>query len=194
MERILAISAHYDDVELAMGGTLISHRDAGDEIFISVLNVDDWWAGDPDLRDAEQTKSITILKVKDIFLFRSDDPFQTKVETLDRIEPTILYIPFPLDTHQDHVNASQIGMALTRRLMGTVYQWIGTTSHSYFPNVLKVIDINRKKELVSVFKSQTERNPKFVEIMEAQNRFFGSLIPGNGHYAEGFCVHRIVQF
>jgi hypothetical protein len=29
--------------------------------------------------------------------------------------------------------------------------------------------------------------------MEAQNRFFGSLIPGDGHYAEGFVLFRQVN-
>jgi hypothetical protein len=48
--------------------------------------------------------------------------------------------------------------------------------------------------LVSVFASQMERRPKFMEIMEAQNRFFGSLIPGDGHYAEGYMLHRIVIY
>ncbi|MDP2734772.1 MAG: hypothetical protein Q8P12_01040, partial [bacterium] len=62
------------------------------------------------------------------------------------------------------------------------------------PNYLSVIDMAAKKKLVSLFASQMERRPKFMEIMETQNRFFGSLIPGDGHHAEGFMLHRKIVF
>ena len=192
VNKILAIGAHIDDVELAMGGTLIKHKDRGDEITIAITKADEDRTGSIYTREKEQKESGFFLKA-DIIFMRGDDSMESKVEALDKIDPTILYFPYEADTHQDHVIAAQIGLAVSRRNKFTVLKYIGTTSHSYSPNYLEVIDIERKKKLVSLFFSQMDRRPKFMEIMEAQNRFFGSLIPGNGHYAEGFVLHRIIR-
>ena len=35
--KVLAIGAHFDDVELGCGGTLLKHRDRGDDIYIVVI-------------------------------------------------------------------------------------------------------------------------------------------------------------
>ncbi|MBU2685599.1 MAG: hypothetical protein KKF27_20350, partial [Gammaproteobacteria bacterium] len=122
------------------------------------------------------------------------DPIETKISELDLIKPDILYMPYELDTHQDHNRASQIGFAVSRHNSSTVLRYLTPTSHSYYPNYLSVIDMEQKKKLVSLFSSQMDRRPKFMEIMEAQNKYFGSLIPGDGHYAEGFCLFRKVQY
>ncbi len=194
MNTVLALGSHCDDIEIGCGGTLIKHRDNGDEIYLAVLKSNEYITAPPELRAKEQRVSCTELKTKGLYTFMEKDHIEYVVKCLDVICPTILYFPFENDYHQDHVFASKVGFAVARNVQITVLRYLTTTSHSYYPNYLSVIDIEKKKELVSVFKSQMERKPKFMEIMEAQNRFFGSLIPGNGHYAEGFCVHRIVQF
>lgn len=194
MERILALSSHIDDVELAIGGTLIRHRDAGDRITIAVMKSDDCLTGDPNIRKSEQEESANLLRVDTTLFFDGEMSSAEKVGLLDEIHPTILYSPFGSDSHQDHVETAQIGLAVGRLNHMTVLKYLSTTSHSYYPNFLRVIDIEAKKSLVSIFASQMVRRPKFLEVMEAQNRFFGSLIPGNGHYAEGFVLHRQIVF
>ena len=140
-----------------------------------------------------QRASLKILKAESR-LFNHNANIESVIAELDDYEPTVLYFPFEVDYHQDHHLASVVGFAVSRRVEITVLRYLVTTSHSYFPNYLRVINIKEKKELVSVFASQMERRPKFMEIMEAQNRFFGSLIPGDGHYAEGFVLHRLVKW
>jgi hypothetical protein len=103
-------------------------------------------------------------------------------------------MPFELDHHQHHKETATIGFAVARKPQITVLKYLNQSSHSCYPNYLSVIDIEAKKKLVSNFKSQNGRQPKFMEIMEAQNRYFGSLVSGNGHYAEGFVLHRMVKF
>ena len=127
-------------------------------------------------------------------LFDHLEKIEDIVYQLDCQKPTVLYFPYEQDTHQDHHRASEVGFAVSRHTAMTVLKYLSTTSHSYYPNYLSVINIEEKRKLVSVFASQMERRPKFMEIMEAQNRFFGSLIPGNGHYAEGFVLYRLVKY
>lgn len=191
--KVLAISAHVDDVELSMGGTLLKHRDAGDEIYIAVLKANENITAPSDTRRKEQEAALDIIKAK-LMLFSYPLDIERTVGMLDAVEPDILYFPFEMDTHQDHVLASQVGFAVARRIQITVLQYLSITSHSYYPNYIRVIDIEEKKKLVAAFASQVIRRPKFMEVMEAQNRFFGSLIPGDGHHAEGFVLFRMVQF
>ncbi len=188
--RVLVLSSHIDDAELSMGGSLIKHRNAGDEIVIAVLFPHDELGGDADTRIAEQIKSRDFLQAKFIPFYGEDAP--KIVQKLDKVEADILYFPFESDSHQDHVFTAQIGFAVGRRVR-KVFRYIATTSHSYYPTYLNVINMDEKKKLVSVFETQHARNPKLLEIMETQNRFFGSLIPGNGHYAEGFMLFRQVN-
>ncbi len=190
--KVLAIGSHHDDLEIGMGGTLLKHRGKGDEIYIAITHSDDDLCGHIITRKLEQKLTGEIIKVKDILCFEGKLSINKKVKCLDAINPDILYFPFEGDYHQDHIETSKIGFAVARRIQITVLRYICTTSHSYFPNYFQIIDMAQKKELVNVFESQMIRRPKFMEIMEAQNRFFGSLIPGNGHYAEGFMLHRMV--
>lgn len=189
--RILTISPHCDDVELAMGGTILKHRDAGDAITIAVIKSDDDLAGDVITRKIEQDQSAKILKAE-FSMFTLSWTIERIVEALDKNNPDTLYFPFPLDTHQDHAFAAQVGLAVSRNVKN-VFQYISMTSYSYYPNYLSVIDMGRKRELLSVFKSQITRNPKLLEIVEGRAHDFGSLVPGNNHFAEGFVVFRQVQ-
>jgi LmbE family N-acetylglucosaminyl deacetylase len=192
MEKVLCLSPHIDDVELAMGGTLIRHRDEGDSIVIAVLNSDDDLVGDVKIRIEEQNKSELMLRATNTLFFKKGDSVESKIYSLDTVEATIVYFPFELDSHQDHVVAAQIGFSVARRVKRAL-QYISTTSRFCWPNHIQVINMEKKKELVSLFKSQIDRRPKFMEIMEAQNRYFGSLIPGNGYFAEGFHLVRMVM-
>lgn len=193
MKTVLALGSHIDDVEIGCGGSLIKHRDQGDIIHIAILKSDEDLTGFIDERRAEQRKSCHILKAHRIHLYTKAFYIEQIVKSLDEISPDILYFPFEHDTHQDHVFASKVGFAVSRNIGIMVLKYLGVTSHSYYPNYLSVIDMKAKKELVSIFDSQMSRKPKFMEIMEAQNRYFGSLV-GNGYFAEGFILHRMVAF
>ncbi len=190
---MLAIGSHIDDIEIGCGGSLLKHRDAGDNMLLAILKADEEITARASVRKGEQRASQIMLKAE-MRLFNHTDDIESLVKELDDYKPTVLYFPFEKDYHQDHHRASTVGFAVSRRVEITVLKYLVTTSHSFYPNYLRVIDIEEKKKLVSVFASQMVRRPKFMEIMVAQNKFFGSLIPGDGHYAEGFVLHRLVQW
>jgi LmbE family N-acetylglucosaminyl deacetylase len=195
-ERVVCVGSHIDDIEIGCGGTLLKHRSASDSIHLVVLKADEEITSRAIVRQQEQWKSCEKLGLSpgNLHLFGKGVNIEDVVAQLDRINPTVLYFPWEHDYHQDHAIASQVGFAVSRNTQIMVLKYLTPTSHSYYPNYLSVIDIEKKKQLVAVFKSQMERRPKFMEVMEAQNRFFGSLIPGDGHYAEGFVLHRQVKF
>ncbi len=189
--KILVISAHIDDAEFGMGGTLIKARDAGDEIILALTHADDDLGGDISIRKKEQEQSAEILKARCIFI-EQKTPIEKKVSILDKIGPDVIYYAYEKDTHQHHLEASRVGFAVARNTKINVLRYISQSSHSCYPNYLSIINMDQKKNLVSVFKSQNGRQPKFIEIMMAQNRYFASLIYGKGDYAEAFVVFRMI--
>ena len=189
--NVLTIGGHCDDIEIGMGGTLLVHRDKGDTIINAILFSDDAKAGDPFQRIIEQQKAAYVIGAN-LLLFQYCDSTEKIVGELDKIKPDILYFPYEVDYHQDHRRASEIGFAVSRNVTIDVLRYLTVTSYNYYPNYLQVINMNEKKKLVSVYESQIGRRPKYMEMMEAQNKFFGSLIPGDGLYAEGFIFHRMI--
>lgn len=191
--KILAIGSHCDDVEIGCGGTLLKHRDDGDKICVAVLKSNEDLTAPHLTRKQEQKFSCGFLNAS-LLSFEYPLNVESCVEELDNYKPDILYLPYERDYHQDHHLASEVGFSVARRIQTTVLRYITPSSYDYYPNYLSVIDFDQKKKLVSLFKSQMERKPKFMEVMEAQNKYFGSLIPGDGHYAEGFMLHRMVKY
>jgi len=190
MARVLAISAHYDDVEIACGGSLLKHRDIGDEIFIAVTKCEDDLCGTPVMRLSEQFKSCKIL---DSRLFHFDGESKKEiVAELDNINPDIIYIPYCKDTHQDHVEAFEIGKAVARKVgIKRVLQYISPTSFECYPSYFKAIDFYEKEKLIQVFQSQISRRPDYIEIAKAQNKLFGLLSGFN--FAEGFNIIKWIE-
>jgi LmbE family N-acetylglucosaminyl deacetylase len=190
MARILAISAHYDDVEIACGGTLLKHREADDSILIAITTSGDPLAGEPVERLREQLESCKKLGA---LLFHYDGETEKEIiQELDMINADTIYIPYCKDTHQDHIKAFEIGKAIGRRAsVKKVFQYISPTSFECYPNYFKSIDYARKENLISVFKTQIDRRPDYLKITEAQNRLFG-LLSGT-EYAEGFNIIKYVE-
>ena len=194
MENVLAISAHIDDVEFGCGGTLLKHRDAGDHINIVVLEWQDKLGGDVEARQIEQNQAGKLLNAVVTGLNSELQHDKNVIEILDRMNPSVIYLPYKDDYHQDHRHAHTIGMAVARRFEADIFAYFSVTSYNYWPNALKLIDFDEKMKLVNIFKSQIERRPEYLEILKAQNSFFSSLLPQRlkGMSAEGFCVHRVI--
>lgn len=191
MVRVLAIGAHFDDVEIAMGGSLLIHKDRGDDVHTAVLFSDDAYAGNIAVRASEQEMARRTLEAS-LHCFATGLTIKEIVGDLDKIKPDLLYFPYEVDYHQEHRFASEVGLAMSRKIGMSVLKYITITSYDYYPNYLQLIDIMEKGELVGCFESQMERRPDIFERMLAQDKFFGSLIPNDGEYAEGFVFHRMI--
>ena len=115
-KKILVIVAHPDDEALGMGGTILKHKSAGDEINILFLGDG---ASSRGINSAEMKKravqaaaAAEALGVKNIFLEKlPDNKFDTaplldivkKIEkVLAKIRPAVIYTHFSSDLNIDH--------------------------------------------------------------------------------------------
>ena len=187
-ERVLAIGAHPDDVEIGVGGLLAAHATAGDEITILTLSRGAR-GGDADSRQDESLASAEMLGAR-LFL---KDLIDTEIsgggstvrlieEVVQEIQPTIVYTHSSHDRHQDHRAVSEATIVATRRV-GTVacYQSPSATI-DYRPTRFVRIDqyLDEKLRLLERFSSQTARRdylePDFVTATARYwSRFGGGI-------------------
>ena len=116
MSKILVIAPHPDDETLGCGGTLLRHKADGDEIYwliVTGISEDAGWSNDTvEKRDNEIDAVAEKYGFSDVFNLRLPT---TKMDTLPvsdligeisnvykKVEPDIIYMPFPYDVHTDH--------------------------------------------------------------------------------------------
>jgi LmbE family N-acetylglucosaminyl deacetylase len=101
--KILAIGAHFDDVELGCGGALAAHAARGDEVYVFVATVSgftnqyDQSVRSSEMARAEAEEAMKILGVKQMFC----GDFKTlQVEFVDELNIQILRLVEQLDINQ----------------------------------------------------------------------------------------------
>ena len=116
MRKILVIAPHPDDETIGCGGTLLRHKDHGDEISCTImtkLKTNSQWT-----KELVIAKEREIEKVKNIYQFKSFDILDFPPSELDKIpinlliskisnlfnkiKPEVIYIPYIHDVHTDH--------------------------------------------------------------------------------------------
>lgn len=194
--RVLAIGAHPDDLELAMGGTLAAHADAQDDVTALVLT-DGEHAAAGATRLAETTAGLTLLGARPVFGHLVDTALSEGRPTLDVIErvvaevaPDIVYVHSLHDTHQDHRAAARATAVAARG----VPELLGYQSPSATPDFRpgRFTDVEaqlpRKVAAVAVHVSQSQAWYVAPDLLRATARYWGRHT--RTPYAEPFEVLR----
>jgi len=216
--KILVVAPHADDEVLGVGGTIAKYIEEGHDVYVCVVT-----SGHPSMFSEdileklrnEAIESHKFLGIKEtIFLdlpavLLSEIPkheINAKIyEVIDRIKPSIVFIPHFGDMHLDHYIVSQAAMVGVRPIrehkVMEVYsyetlsetEWnIPHASNAFIPNTW--VDISnhlaKKVKAMSIYSTQVTRfpHPRSLETIEALARLRGSTIGVNA--AEAFCMLR----
>jgi len=192
MSIILAIGAHYDDIELGCGCTLLKHAEKGDKIIFAITSSDEDRTGDIHTRCKEQKMSAKIIGVSKILKFSyRDDLIHEIVGHLDALSPDIIFTQFEFDTHQDHKRASTIGQAVGRKKNIITFLYDSGSAYNFYPNIYSIIDWPSKSKLLYCYKSQIECGAINIDVLKKKSAYLGSLVSDNA-YAEGLTVRRMI--
>lgn len=196
-ERVLAIGAHPDDVELGCGGILLRHRDAGHSLTILTLT-DGEAGGAPAIRRAEARRAAALLSARLLMLGLVDTEVSDGGTTIasiakvvEEVKPTTIYTHTDADHHQDHRNAHRATMVAARSVP-RVYAYQSPSSTVEFrPNLFVSIDdlLERKLELIEPHESQAQiRRYLERDVLCATARYWGRF--SSSDYAEPLEVLR----
>jgi LmbE family N-acetylglucosaminyl deacetylase len=162
---ILAIGAHSDDVELGALGFLLQANAAGARITICVLT-DGRRGGTTSARRDEATAVARSMGAELIWAGLPDTrvalrPAITAIErAIADVEPSLVLVHDPRDTHQDHRAAARAVLSAARDVPN-VYYYEGPSSRRFAPLAYVSIDseMSQKLELLRLHRSQLRRRP-----------------------------------
>lgn len=221
MKKILVVCAHADDETLGCGGTLLKHREAGDELYW-IIATQPWppkfsedfirvWNKQIDAV-AEGYGMVAVHRlgfpatrldtVNDSALI---DQF---VVTIQQISPDIVYIVHPGDSHADHqftYHAAMVALkpfAFGKTTDVFAFETISSTNvapvlpgPAFVPQHYVDIStyLDRKIELLSLFKTEMfdPPHPRSLEAVKSLARYRGSSVFVD--YAEAYAVIRTVK-
>lgn len=197
--NILVLSPHPDDDVFGCGGTLYKHHLAGAKV--TSVYMTDGRKGDPAFsedamaverkRDAEEAAKI--LGIDTIFLGYKDQELKLSKATLEDIkeiirgvDPDIVYLPFFLDNHPDHLETNVIFLEACREVKCDFGIFAYEIWTPFVPN--RIVDItpviDTKKEAMQVHKTQLRIND-YAQAILGLNMYRANFSQIRG-YAEAF--------
>lgn len=219
-KKVLVVSVHPDDETLGAGGTLLMHKDKGDDVH-ELLITSCWSPMHSQERIDRQIALVNKMKESygltlhwiKIPTTKTDELLTgSLVEKIGKVfrdvSPEIVYLPFGGDTHHDHMRVFQASWNCTKifrypsvkkiyamEVLSETDYASNIQSQPFIPNTF--IDITKymqkKIEILSIFKSELGEHPfpRSIDNVIAQGTLYGSR--ANCRYAEAFMLLKEVQ-
>jgi LmbE family N-acetylglucosaminyl deacetylase len=186
--RILVISPHPDDETLGCGGTILKHKDLGDQIhWLIITNIDVKNGWDRDIVEKRQKEVETTAEMYGFEkTFKLDYP-TAKLDTIPiqeiiksiskvilEVKPEIIYLPNRSDVHTDHQITFKAAYSCTKNFRYPfikrilMYETLSETEfapalpeNTFIPNVFMDITnyFEKKLEIFKVYKSEVMEEP-----------------------------------
>jgi lmbE-like protein len=182
--KILVVAVHPDDETLGCGGTLLKHKDSGDEInWLICTKIDkdnDYYA----IRENEIEQASRLygfdgtyslwLKTMRVDEYSMSELIGKISKIINEVRPNIIYLPFKGDVHSDHRKIFEASYSCTKSfrypfikkiyMMETLSETEfapSTKEDSFIPN--SFVDISeyfeKKIEIMKIFKSEVAEHP-----------------------------------
>ncbi|MFC5699922.1 bacillithiol biosynthesis deacetylase BshB1 [Cohnella faecalis] len=215
---MLIFAAHPDDAEIGMGGTIAKHTAAGNRVGLIDLTYAEMSSnGNVETRQKEAAEASKILGLAvrenlglpDRRLAAVPEQIDLMVSAIRRHRPRIVFTPYFIDRHPDHVMCSRmteeaVFNAKLRRYIPEEPAWTVDMLYFYFINEVHtsqvLVDISdvqeRKMASVRAYRSQfmpagseqdwveTPLTGSYVEMVVARDRLLGQQ--RKLAFAEGF--------
>lgn len=201
---IVVIGAHPDDVEIGMGATIAMLVHQGHRVtIVDLTNGEPTPMGSPERRRAESEEAARILGVDrritlplpNRYLLDTVENRMAVAEVLREVRPELLFIPYWVDAHPDHVAAERLSEAarfyakLTKTEMRGEPHYPARILHFFCTHyrlhvdpafILDVTDhIEQKMRAVACYRSQFNEERGNLGVLEAirgVGQYWGSRI------------------
>jgi len=207
--NILAIGAHFDDLELGCGGTLIKHVKGGDNVTMLVVTNSSYNGPDnkiirkSEVAYEEGKKAAGIIGARlefldfDTFFVPFNESLTSIINRyINQLKIDIIYTHWVHDIHRDHhytaKNTLMAGRRVPRFLMyrSNYYDSEKVFQGNFYSDITD--EMETKVEAIKVFETELERvDYKWIEFFRNQNTNDGQKI--GVKYAECFEVVRYLM-
>ena len=217
MANILVVGPHPDDQELGMGGTIVKLARQGHRVhLIDMTNGEPTPFGSVEIRAKEAAAAAKILGVERTLLGLKNREVVHSLESrhamaaLYRVHrPDVIFLPYPVDAHPDHVAVTRIGedarfdAKLTKSAIAgepwhpkRIIYYFCTHLRMNFPATF-CLDISEtmdtKMAALNCYESQgLGAEGGLGEMVKDIAAYFGTRI--NTRYAEPFYTHEMLGF
>lgn len=211
--KVLVVAVHPDDETLGCGGTLLKHKENGDEIHWLICTTIDKSHSYYDKREKEMSEvrnaynfdSVHNLRLKTMQVdeYSLSELIGKISKVINEVQPNIIYLPFKGDVHSDHRAIFEASYSCTKSFRYPSIKKIymietlsetefapSTKEDSFIPNVFVDISkfMDKKIKNMNIFESEISKHP--FPRSERNLRALGTLrgaIAGC-EYAESFVL------
>lgn len=192
--NILAIGAHFDDIELGCGGSLLKHVGNGDTVTGVVVTHSGYRSPTGDVvRDAETASREGVAAAQaigyeliqlghDTLDVRFDEELTAALSSIvGEREIDLVYGHWGGDLHRDHSNVARCTLMACRHVprhlayRSNFYVTDKSFCGTFFSDISPFIE--NKMETVGLFRSELDRvNNKWIELFRSHHRMNGLVI------------------
>lgn len=192
--KILAIGAHYDDVEIGCGGMLLKRADAKDEIHILTITKSDYeQPNNGFIRDAEVARreaneaaeyigaNLICLEKPSLKLVHNEFFSYEFDKIIQDIKPDMVLTHWGGDFHSDHAAVSLSSVRASRKVAKILLyrsNWYNTEAKfngNYYVDIS--LYLKKKLELLKIYKSVLEPvDYTWLDFIEKQNQYEGMKV------------------
>jgi LmbE family N-acetylglucosaminyl deacetylase len=203
-QRVLVLAPHPDDETLGCGGVLSYYASAGSTVNIVFISDGDR-SESIDVRRKEAQEAAKVLGISDLTFLGLPDgqvsPDRNSVESLRNLissrQPDIVFLPFLMDQHPDHLATNAIFLESTNELPGAdrIECWGYEIWTPVYAN--RVVDItaeaDRKWEALSRYASQNQELD-YLTSSKGLNAFRQRTSYRPSGYAEAFFAAPLSEY
>lgn len=200
--NVLIVSAHPDDSELGMAGTIRYHITKGDNVF-SVLMSNGEAIGNSIQRKKEAKVSAKFLGIKKIYFLNFQDRcVPDGFVSIKKIAHIIkennikrIYTHSPKDTHQDHRNTCCAVLSAAKQIEQILFFESPSSDVDFRPTFfVDIYDfISDKIKSLELYISLLKLNKRYLEINAIKNSASFRGYQCGLKYAESFEVFRFIE-
>lgn len=184
-ERVLAVGAHPDDIEIGVGATLAAHAQAGDELVFLTLSGGSV-GGAASIRHAEALAAAEVVGARLVHLDFPDtrlSPADGLITAIEEVvadaRPDRVYTHGSHDRHQDH-RAVHDAVEVAARQVPSLWCFQSPSSTVEFaPNRFVDVDgfVETKLRMLAAFASQSHREYMQPDVVRAAARYWARFSP-----------------
>jgi LmbE family N-acetylglucosaminyl deacetylase len=183
MDNILCISAHPDDIEIGMGGSI--NRYIAENKVVNVIIC--FYIDEHRKTETYNSTKILGLESQNVYFIDKKDNIREITKDVDKIvtqiRPNCIFTHFNGDSHQEHKIVSDIAIASTRNINCNLYMWEntfpGAITYNFFkPNFyvkLNTTNVEKKIDSFKEHKSQIQKydSKKLCKFLKTKSEFWG---------------------